>query len=234
MTTVAEHVQGLALDARVELFEFDLAIYGGTVYRYVNDVKAGGVYFDGQLYSPLPLKSEGWAITSRGTLPRPTITVSNVTGLFSYFNYLYNDLIGISVTRKRTFAWALDGEPTADPTAILYPIDRYAVAQKTHQDDEICVYELRALMDLQGAVFPGRMMVQNFCNHTYRRWNGSSFDYSKASCPYNGAVYRTRTGDPTTAANDKCGKTLPECLARFGIYQDLPYRGFPGIDRVRF
>ena len=85
MTTVAEHVQGLALDARVELFEFDLAIYGGTVYRYVNDVKAGGVYFDGQLYSPLPLKSEGWAITSRGTLPRPTITVSNVTGALLVF-----------------------------------------------------------------------------------------------------------------------------------------------------
>ena len=47
---------GLALDARVELFEFDLAIHGGTVYRYVNDVKPGGIYFDGQLYSPLPLE----------------------------------------------------------------------------------------------------------------------------------------------------------------------------------
>lgn len=231
--TVAQHVQRFALSAQVELFEFDLSIYGETVYRYVNDSKVGGVTFDGQTYAPLPLKSEGWAITSKGTLPRPSITVSNVTGLFSYLNGLYNDLVGVGVTRTRTYSWALDGEPDADPNAILHPIDYYRVAQKTHQDNEICVYELRADMDLAGAIFPARRMVQNFCGHTYRRWNGSSFDYSKASCPYAGTVYRDRIGSPTDASQDKCGKTLTECLARFGVSADLPFRGFPGLDRVR-
>lgn len=233
MQTIAQHVQGFALDPDIELFEFDLDLYGAGIRRYVNDVTSGGVSFGGVAYEPLPIVSDGWSVSAKGTLPRPTLSVSNVTGLFSFLNDIYSDLVGVGVQRVRTYKWALDGQPDADPFAIVYPIDLYSIAQKTHQDDEFCSYELRSAMDLAGVMFPGRMMVQNFCGHVYRRWNGSAFDYTKASCPYSGTVHRTRNGTATDAAHDKCGKTLPECVERFGINQDLPFRGFPGIDRVR-
>ncbi len=233
--TVAAHVQRAALAAEIELYKIDASIYDGQAYTFVNDVHGSGasVVFGGVTYTPMPIMSEGWRRSGQGQLPRPVLTLSNVTGLFSALNLLYDDLLGVGVTRTRTYAWALDGEPEADPNAILHPIDVFAIARKLHQDDEIVRYELAAKMDVEGRSFPSRPMTQNVCLHTYRRWTGSAFDYSQASCPYVGAVYRTRTGQPTTAANDQCAKTLPECLARFGVSADLGFSGFPGIDRVR-
>ncbi len=233
--TITEHVQRPALAATIELYTVDASLYDGDVYRFVNDVHASGasVAFGGVTYQPLPIKSEGWARSGQGQLPRPTLTVSNVTGLFSSLNLMYDDLLGVGVTRKRTFAWALDGEPGADPDAILHPIDAFVVARKTHQDHDICQYELAAKMDVENRTFPSRLMLQNACSHVYRRWNGTAFDYSRATCPYDGGVYRNRLGQVASPAQDRCAKTLPECLARFGVSTDLGFTGFPGIDRVR-
>ena len=227
--TVAIHVQRSALSAKIELFEFDLTIYNDDKYYYTNETRA--VSFAGKEYQPLPIKSEGWQRSGRGTLPRPTLTVSNVTGLFSYLNLAYDDLLGVGVTRTRTFEWALDGEDDEDPTAILHPIDEYVIARKTHENNEVCQYELAAKMDLEGRSFPSRQMLQNACQHTYRRWTGSSFD--QGTCPYTGSVYRNKVGTVVAAAQDQCAKTLPECLARFGVSTDLGFTGFPGIDRVQ-
>lgn len=257
--TVAVHVQRSALSAKIELFEIDLTLYDGGIYYYTNEIRkfAGGtggplqwnavnmewngailhwmrpyvLSFAGQEYQSLPIKSEGWQRTGRGTLPRPTLTVSNVTGVFSYLNLAYDDLIGVGVKRTRTFEWALDGSDDEDPSAILYPIDEYIIARKTREDNEICQYELAAKMDLEGRTFPSRQMLQNVCQHTYRRWNGSSFD--QGTCPYIGSVYRNKVGAVVGASQDQCAKTLPECLARFGVSVDLGFTGFPGIDRVQ-
>lgn len=259
--TVSQHVQRSSLDAKIELFEFDLSIYGGTTYYYTNELRKrvtaqvlqwNGVdlewngdtlvwsrshvmSFGGQEYQPLPIKSEGWQRTGRGPLPRPTLTVSNITGLFSYLNLIYDDLVGIGVRRTRTFAWALDGEPDEDPNAILLPIDEFVVARKTHEDNEVCQYELAAKMDLEGRSFPSRPMLQNACLHIYRVWDADAgdFDYTNATCPYTGSVYRNKVGGVVVASQDSCAKTLTECLARFGVSTDLGFTGFPGIDRVR-
>lgn len=235
--TVATHVQRAALDVILELFTVDTSLYGGPVYRFVNDINADGsaVVFDGETYQPMPLVSEGWQRSGRGTMPRPSITVSNITGLFSALCLAYDDLIGAAVTRTRTFRWALDGEPDADPDAILHPVDEYVISRKVGEDTRTVRWELCAKMDLEGRQFPARPMLQNSCLHTYRRWDagGSAFDYGAATCPYTGTVYRSRTGAVVPAAQDVCGKTLTECLARFGTTTDLGFAGFPGIDRVR-
>lgn len=233
--TIASHVQKASLDVKIELFTIDATIIGGTTYNFTPEPMAGGtsVVFGGVTYLPMPLKSSGWSRSGRGQLPRPQITVSNITGFFSSLNLLYNDLVGVTVTRKRTYKWALDGQPAADPNAVLTPIDVFTIARKVSEDNETCVYELAAIMDVEGRVFPARMMIQNFCDHTYRRYVNGAFDYTKATCPFVGTVYRTALGVPTTAPNDVCAKTLPECVARFGTTTDLGYAGFPGIDRVR-
>lgn len=232
---ISSHVQKQTLSGKVELFDVDTSMLGGAVYHFTNDVMPDGssILFGGVTYVAMPIKSSGWSRSSRGQLPRPQITISNVTGFFSSLNLLYDDLVGVTVTRKRTFKWALDGQPDADPSAVLEPVDIFSIARKTQEDNETCTYELAAVMDVEGRSFPARSMIQNFCDHTYRRWNGSAFDYSKATCPFVGTVYRTALGVPTTQANDVCAKTLPECLARFGVSVDLGYSGFPGIDRVR-
>lgn len=258
--TLAQHVQRLAIDAKIELFQFDLSIYGGSTYYFTNELRervaealqwngealewngealiwtrSHVLRFGGQDYQPLPIKSEGWQLTGRGSLPRPTLTVSNITGYFSFLNLLYDDLVGVAVRRMRTFAWALDGEPDADPEAIMQPVDYYEIARKTHEDNEYCIYELASAIDLEDRSFPSRVMLQNLCPHIYRRWDAEAgdFDYSSATCPYQGAVYRDKLGAAVDASQDKCGKTLPECLARFGVSADLGFAAFPGIDRVR-
>lgn len=230
---VAAYVQRFALDQKIELFKVDVGIYGGDVYYYANEAEV--LSFAGQVYQPLPVTSDGWQRTGRGTLPRPTLTVSNVTGLFSFLNLLYGDLVGVEVMRTRVYAWALDGGLAADPTAILYPIDKFVIARKVHQDDETVQYELAARMDLEGREFPSRPMTQNYCMHIYRVWDpdASDFDYTNATCPYAGSVHRDTFGNVVEPALDVCAKTLPECAARFGTSVDLGYSGFPGVDRVR-
>ncbi|NVO13910.1 MAG: phage minor tail protein L [Rhodoplanes sp.] len=257
--TVAAHVQRASQGAKLELFTIDATAIGGEVYHFVNEALPASdanpmtwngaqlqwsgaaltwkqnqsIVFAGIEYSPMPINSTGWQRSGKGTLPRPTITVSNITGVFSYLNLLFSDLIGVSVTRTRTYAWALDTEPTADPSAIIYPLDKFLIARKTAQNNEAVCYELAAKMDLEGRQFPGRPMLQNACMNVYRRWNGLAFDYSKATCPYAGTTYRNKLGTPTIAANDSCGKRLAECVARYGVAADLPFAAFPGIDRVQ-
>lgn len=231
--TLAQHVQRSALGAPVELFQIDTAIYGGPIYYLVNDTRPGGVTFDGNDYSPLSISSDGWKVSSRGSLPRPRVSIGNATGIFSGLNLLYSDFVGCPVTRIVTFEAFLDGQPDADPEQ-KFPPDVYVIARKTHQDNVMVSYELAAAMDLSGRSLPGRQMLQGACPHRYRVWDGSAFDYTDASCPYAGATYFRRNGQSTgNASEDQCGKRVADCIARFGVSQDLPFWGFPGIDRVR-
>ena len=107
-------LQGSDAKTIVELFDFELntAQHGTTtVYRFTNTKNEIGndIVWQGNTYTAIPLKAEGYEMSGQGTLPRPTISVANLLGTFTTIIALLPDgLEGCKVTRTRTLAKYLD------------------------------------------------------------------------------------------------------------------------------
>jgi phage-related protein len=82
-----------------------------TTMNNYNDIKFGG-----QVYQQLPIKAEGFEYKGKGSLPRPTMVVSNlfntITAILNEVNVetTGNDLAGAKLTRIRTLERFLDAE----------------------------------------------------------------------------------------------------------------------------
>ena len=228
---VAATAQTLEGDVIVHLYALDTGLLGGPVYRFTSSAQEDGeVSFGGQTYAPAPVEASGFEMTSQGTLPRPTIRVANVSGIFSAAINEFGDLVGCTFRRIRTFRRFLDGAADADPDA-HFPVDVFRIEQKANQNRVYVEWTLAAAFDQEGRLLPGRQVLQGACTHTYRRWTGAAFDYASATCPYVGAACFDATGAPTTPAKDRCSKRLASgCLKRFGS-SPLPTRAFPGAGR---
>jgi len=250
---VRSETQNLALDKIVTMYELDFSTLLATdtdsndelsgvknVIRFTSECLEDGspVIFGGYTYTLYPIEAEGFEKGSEGTMPTPTIKVSNVLGGISSILQEYGDLVGATVRRIRTFRKFLDDQETADPDA-YFPIDEFVVNRKTSQNKVYVEWELRSVLDLEGKYIPKRVCLRNICTHRYRIWRenadlpeGGQFDYTCAECPYTGTNYFQKDGNPTTiAADDKCGKRLSDCKKRFGDNAELPYGGFPGMTR---
>jgi len=221
-----------AADALVTLFTLDATAIGSTVYRWtsgaIGDVP---IVYQGFTYTPLPIEADGFEWNGRGNLPAPSLRVSNIGGLVGALVIGFGDLLGATVFRLLTFAKFLDGAPDADPDA-HFPIDEFRVERKRLHDPQTIEWDLASILDQEGVSLPGRQCIKTACTHTYRRWNGTAFDYTKASCPYSGGVFFKADGSSTTnPAEDRCGKALRDCALRF-VNLPLPTRAFPGMLRV--
>ena len=76
-------------------------------------------------YSAVPIEVDGFEVTTKGTLPRPTMKIANADGAISALLLSYNPLQA-EVRRIRTCKKFLDAvnfesgtNPTADPTAVF-------------------------------------------------------------------------------------------------------------------
>lgn len=229
--TLQADIQALAGDTLIEVFVLDATAIGGSVSRFyagTNQLKAWLVW-QGQTYAAMPIEASGFEFTGKGTLPRPTIRTQNVDGLIGVLVDAYQDLLGATVTRKRTFAKYLDAvnfpggvNPTADPTA-AFPDDLYVISRKTTHTKTMIEFELAASFDVHGVKLPRRQILQHTCLWVYRG----------AECSYAGAPVATIDDVPTADAGlDACGKRLASCKLRFGALGDLPFGGFPGTGVV--
>ena len=129
ISSVYVELSKLAPSAIVELFELhlDSTLHGSSdIFRWHNGVNAdvtGNIAWNGNNYTRLPVKAEGFEYTNTGTLPRPTLTVANLSGSITALllevnlTTTGNDLAGAEVRRIRTLKTYLDGEATADPNA---------------------------------------------------------------------------------------------------------------------
>lgn len=222
--------------ARVELFALDATNLGAEeVFLFCSSkAQSGAVVYDGNTYVPIPVEATGFEANTEGSLPTPRLKIGNVTRVLSSLVTDYADLVGAQLTRIRTFKQFLDGEPDADPNAYFAP-DQFKIERKVTQNKVFIEWELSADLDQEGRKLPGMQCVRDVCPFRYRRWNGSSFTYPDVTlaCPYTGTAYFTENDVATTAANDRCGKRLSSCKARFGTNSSLPFGGFPGLSRTR-
>jgi lambda family phage minor tail protein L len=225
--------QKLSGESIVSLYTVDATELGAGIYKVTNFTDDGSpIVFGGITFTPIPLQTEGWEITSEGSMPRPTMRVSTKSPVFASFVREYDNGVGAVVYRQRTYARFLDGHEDANPNA-QFSIDVYRINEKTDEYGGILEWELTSYFDLEGKKIPGRQILRDTCTHIYRRWNGTDFDYSKATCPYAGENFWKPDGTPTSnAAEDRCGKKLSDCKLRFGENQPLYTRAFPGVGRT--
>ena len=225
-----EELAKLNPSAIIELFELHLdnTLHGSTdVYRFhagANAAIDGNVVFNGNTYTRIPVKADGFEFTNTGTLPRPTLTISNLDGTMTTLLLLVNattagnDLGGAEVRRIRTLKKFLDGESTADPNA-KFPDERWYVDRKANESRDSVTFELASKFDLAGQKLPKRQIVANVCQWVYR----------SSECSYTGSNYFDVNGNTvSTLAADVCGKRVESCKLRFGNNGELPFGSFPG------
>lgn len=224
--TITSEIQKLEPSAVIELFVLDATTLGGDVYRFhagTNQLNTD-IIWQGETYARFPVKVSGFEINGQGSLPRPKMQVANTLSVITALLLELEDLIGSVVYRKRTLRKYLDaanftgGNPTADPDAAFVD-DKYFIDRKSTENRDIVEFELAASLDLAGVALPRRQIIQNLCVWAYRG----------AECGYADTRYFLADDTETTDENqDKCGKRLSSCKARFGSGADLPFGGFPG------
>jgi len=225
--SIQEQLQSLEPSAIIELFQLELteAVNGvDQTYYYhagTNELTAD-VVFNGLTYAATAIQIDGFATATKGVLPRPTMRIANISNAISALLLLYNPLQA-KVTRIQTCKKFLDAvnftggtNATADPTAKfedqIYYIDRVA-----SENPMMVEFELASKLDLINVALPRRQILEH-CPWVYRE---------DSTCGYKGKKFFDINNNPTTEANDVCGKRYTSCTLRFPE-GDLPFGGFPG------
>ena len=111
---IISDVNGFEPGELIDLFELDMSTGVAASTEPVFRWHAGynenlqEIVWQGNRYSAFPIEASGFEWSGKGSLPRPTLTVANITSLLSGVLSSYDDLVGSKVTRKRTFAKYLD------------------------------------------------------------------------------------------------------------------------------
>ena len=122
---LTSQLQGIAPTAIIELFQLELnADQHGVNQTYYFDGgrqnDGAGVTFGGQFYTPIPMEADGFAYNGQGSLPRPTLRVSNLfSTITALIATLPNGLEGAKVTRIRTLARYIDDANFTNPPSLL-------------------------------------------------------------------------------------------------------------------
>ena len=180
MAIPVSELQSINPGSIIELFSIELntALHGSnTIYRFHNgaNLKANGeVVWAGNSYLRFPIECSGFEFGSRGSLPRPTITVSNVFGTITAIiqdintTTAGNDLNGAKFIRIRTLARFLDAvnfdfntNPfgTPDPTA-EFPQEIYFLDRKANENRNVVTWEAQSALDLINVKLPKRVATR--------------------------------------------------------------------------
>lgn len=220
-------------DYIVDLYELDvsqISEFGGSnLFYFCNDINEKGepIVWSGEQYIPIPIKTEGMEANSEGPSSRPTLTIGNINGYITGVINQFNGLLGAKVTRRRVpkrFLDAVnfyDGNPRANRNE--YFLQVYAVNAAISYNKLQATFELAIPSETDGAIIPARTIYASVCVLQYRG----------EGCGYTGGPVADAddlaTDDPL---KDKCSKTLLGCKARFGVNGQLPFGGFPMVDKV--
>ena len=248
--------------AIIELFQLrlDSALHGSNDIYYfhagTNEFGESNIVFDSQTYSRVPIKADGFEYSNTGTLPRPTLTVSNLSSTITALLLLVNattagnDLGGAEVRRIRTLAKYLDSDNFGTPELAITQANDFLITQDG-DNFELNVTGTNPTAD-PNARFPDeRWFIDRKSSETRDSVTfelASKFDlagqkipkrqiianicqwkYRSSECSYTGTDYYDVNGNEvTTEAQDVCGKRVASCKLRFGENGELPFGSFPG------
>ena len=181
MAVPVSALQEINPGAVIELFtlQLDATLHGSTtIYRFHNGANLnanGEVVWAGNSYLRFPIECTGFEFTGTGTLPRPTITVSNIfgtlTAIMQSVNQVTvgNDLNGAKLVRIRTLVRYLDAvnftgntNPygTPDPSA-EFPQEIYFLDRKISENRDVVQWEAISALDLVNVKLPKRIATRD-------------------------------------------------------------------------
>lgn len=220
-------IESLESDNKIELFILDQ-------FNLRNPVEAfyfcnySGIMFQGVEYTAIGCQSEGYDLIGQGSIPNPTIALSNVGNVVSNLVYkLINTqgyrLEGSRVTRITTSKKFLDGQSNAGDSIRQNQPDIYALEQMVELTYQAVKFRLATSYDLEGDLLPNRIALRS-CSAVYR----------STQCSYiGGAMYNLANQRVLDVTQDVCAKSLTACKTRFGSAAVLPFSGFPGLGQVK-
>ena len=178
----------------IELFELELTVglhipAGNpnnldTVFRFhagANLNNFGQIKFNNNLYQRVAVQIEGFQDTSTGTIPRPTLTFSNLGGItkdgtvMTMSDFLAivnlttpgNDLLDAKVTRLMPLASALDNDnfvgdnPFGTPSTDRLQDRIYFIDRKSVENRQVVQFELVSVLDMQNKRIPARIVTRD-------------------------------------------------------------------------
>ena len=175
-------LQNITPSSIIELFELklDQNLHGLNETRYFHSGSSlnfnGEIKWNGNFYQRFPIQAEGFEFKG-GKLPRPTLTISNATGVISSLllrinnptlgGTVGNDLIGAIFTRIRTNAKFLPHEnfvgdnPFGTPDETVEDAKQiFTIARKSTENREIVQFELAAALDMANVRCPNRIITR--------------------------------------------------------------------------
>lgn len=220
-------IESLEQDTKLELFildQFNLRNPNEAFY-FCN---YSGIIFEGIEYQGIGCESSGYDLIGQGSIPNPTIALSNVGNVVS--NLIYKlistpgyRLEGARVTRITTSKNFLDGQPNSGDSIKQNLPDIYILNQMQELTYQAVKFSLGTAWDVEGELLPNRIALRS-CGSVYR----------SSTCSYLGSSMYTidnkLTLDPE---KDVCAKTLTACRRRFGSTAVLPFGGFVGLGLSR-
>lgn len=235
--TLPQNLTSLSPDAIVELYELDTSgahkldgteIINGEVFCWTpGTIGDTPVRFGGVVYTPMAIYGSGYEWSGQGTVPQPKIQVQNIGGIVSGLAIEFDDLVGATVTRIRTFVKHLDGQSEANPNIMMEP-DVFEINRKSMHNKSLIEFELATPFEALNRLVPSSLVMRNTCRHTYRRMLNGSWVYG--TCPYAGSKCYDASNNPTTdQTKDICNKRVSGCMMRFGQGKPLYGKFFPGI-----
>ncbi len=165
MATIAKTARDLEAGRLIEVYELDLTPNARGYLRFHNSTQQGAnnITYGGNVYTPYPIQAEGFEWNTRGVLPRPKMTVSNVGSLISAEMRYNDDFIGLALTRRRTFESLLGTSPLEE-----FVPDVYIIERKVQENKLVCSFELATRFDAEGVQLPRRQIVATACQWIYR------------------------------------------------------------------
>lgn len=146
----------------VEMYILDGRNINPELYFHFTPSSDTSFSFGGQEFIPFPIKGTGWEATS-DQMPRPKLQIANVTKLVQPYLQQYQDLTKMKVTRIRTFAKFLDGQPTADSSQTL-PAEVFYVNSMTRHDRAAIEFELVSVLDIPSIKLPRAQALKDDLN----------------------------------------------------------------------
>ena len=189
------------------------------------DLVKRDIIWQGQIYSPIPIQTDGLEMRGDGKASMPSLALANnlngIQGAISALCLRHDDFAGAKLTVINTMAKYLDaanfthGNPQA---ANEYRKQIWYVEQKTSENANAVTFELSNPVDFEGARIPSRE-ITSFCH-----W-GINNRYRGSECQYMGTARFTEDGTPTDNPEfDKCGSRLSDCRIRNNSHR---FGGFP-------
>lgn len=155
--TIYQEQHKPVLNALITLLTLDATALGGPVYYFTTHPE--DVVWKTHTHTALPISITGSESKGSGSLPKPTLTMSNVDGTMFAAILAYGDLIGSEITIERTFEQFLDNGSTPNPNAVL-PKEYYVVEQKKTHNKFTISWSLTSLLDRNSVKIPRRQVLR--------------------------------------------------------------------------